>query len=136
MLASTIDCLLVFHVVYAVVSLVNEKNGLSTQVCRGILNHAPTGKYYCRFNIPGHETHECECGCLMQTPHHILTQCSILDNLNQTLHFLYEFIGFLMDTMLLARVCWFPYGQPKGLCLRVPICPPSGGQQIRWQQAA
>jgi hypothetical protein len=63
---------------------VNEDNLLCARFPRAVLNHAPTGEYYRRFHIPGHETHECECGCLMQTRHHIFTQCGVLDSLNRT----------------------------------------------------
>jgi hypothetical protein len=58
---------------------VNEDNALCARFCRAILNHALTGEYYRRFNIPGHETHECECGCPMQSRHHIFTQCGVLE---------------------------------------------------------
>ena len=81
-------------------------------VCRGILNHAPMGEYYHRFNIPGHETHECECGCPMQTQHHILIQCGVLDNLDRTPHFLHEFIGFLVDNPK-AFAFGFQYTHPR-----------------------
>ena len=91
---------------------VNEDNGLCARVCRGILNLALTGKYYRRFNIPGHETHECECGCPMQTWHHILIQCGVLYNLDQTPRFLHEFVGFLMDNPK-AFALGFQYAHPR-----------------------
>ena len=61
---------------------VNEDNVLCARVCRGILNHAPIGEYYRRFNIPGHDTHECECGCPTQTRRHIFTHCGVLETLD------------------------------------------------------
>jgi hypothetical protein len=76
---------------------VNKENLLCACFTRAVLNHAPTGKYYRRFHIPSHETHKCECGCPMQTRHHILTQCGVLDSLNHTPHYVRELIGYLVD---------------------------------------
>jgi hypothetical protein len=74
---------------------VNEDNALCARFCRAILNHAPTGQYYRRFNIPGHETHECECGCPMQSRHHIFTQCGVLETRDRDPWYIRELVGFL-----------------------------------------
>jgi hypothetical protein len=91
---------------------VNEENLLCTRFMRAVLNHAPTGKYYRRFHIPGHETHECECGCPMQTWHHILTQCGVLDSLNRTPRYVRELIGYLVDNPK-AFAFGFQYTHPR-----------------------
>ncbi|PPQ94165.1 hypothetical protein CVT25_003761 [Psilocybe cyanescens] len=45
---------------------------LYARMCRCILNHAPIGSYYSRFNLnDGHTS--CPCGCLWETRTHILT---------------------------------------------------------------
>ena len=64
---------------------------------RLVLNHAPIGEYYRRFNIPGHDTHECECGHPTQTRRHIFTHCGVLETLDRIPRFLREFVGFLME---------------------------------------
>ena len=76
---------------------VNEDNVLCARVCRGILNHAPIGEYYRRFNIPGHDTHECECSCPTQTRRHIFTHCGVLEMLDRVPRYYQEFIGFLTE---------------------------------------
>ncbi|TEB20215.1 hypothetical protein FA13DRAFT_1801198 [Coprinellus micaceus] len=39
---------------------VNDDNALCARFTRAVLNHAPIGEYYRRFNIHGHDTHEFE----------------------------------------------------------------------------
>ncbi|KAJ3500911.1 hypothetical protein NMY22_g19103 [Coprinellus aureogranulatus] len=46
---------------------------MCARFCRAILNHAPIGEYNLWFNNP--EDSECECGCPVQTCHHIFVQC-------------------------------------------------------------
>ena len=76
---------------------VNEDNILCARFARAVLNHAPIGEYYRRFNIPGHDTHECECGHPTQTRRHIFTHCGVLETLDRIPRFLREFVGFLME---------------------------------------
>ena len=76
---------------------VNESNALCARMCRAILNHAPTGEYYSRFRIPGHDNHECECGCPVQTRHHIFTQCGVLQTYDRDPRFVRELVWFLED---------------------------------------
>ena len=73
---------------------VNEDNARCARFCRAILGHAPISEYYRRFNIP--ETHECECGCPVQTRHHIFTHCGVLDTLDRAPKFARELVGFLV----------------------------------------
>ena len=75
----------------------NESNVLTARMCRAILNHAPTGEYYSRFRISGHDDHECECGCLVQTRHHIFTQCGVLQTYDRDPHYVRELVWFLED---------------------------------------
>jgi hypothetical protein len=44
---------------------VGEETKLCARMCRTILDHAPIGDYYCRFNIP--EEHSCSCGAARQS---------------------------------------------------------------------
>jgi hypothetical protein len=53
--------------------LVGEEVKLCTRLCRSILDHAPIGDYYCRFNIP--EEHSCQCGAARQSREHLFTRC-------------------------------------------------------------
>ena len=76
---------------------VNDDNALCAHFMCMVTNHALTGKYYRWFNIPDHETHECECSCPMQTQHHIFTQCSVLDTQDSDPRFIMELVGFLID---------------------------------------
>ena len=76
---------------------VNDENALCAHFTHAITNHAPVGEYYQRFNIPDHKTHECECGCPMQTQHHIFTQCGILDTQDSNPQYVVELVGFLID---------------------------------------
>ena len=76
---------------------VNEENVLCARFSRAILDHAPLGSYYRRFHIPGHDTHECECGCPgpLQTRHHIFTHCGVLDTINRSPRFIRELVDYL-----------------------------------------
>ena len=91
---------------------VNDDNALCARFTRAVLNHAPIGEYYRRFNIPGHETHECECGCPMQTRHHIFTQCGVLETQDRDPRFIRELVGFLVDNPI-AFAFGFQYAPPR-----------------------
>ena len=73
---------------------VNGDPRLCVRFCRAILNHAPIGEYYRRFNIP--EDPECECGCPVQTRHHIFTSCGVLDTNYPDPKLIRELVGFLV----------------------------------------
>ena len=51
-----------------------ESNSFSARLCRCILNHAPIGSYYERFNVGGQV--DCQCGADVQTRLHILERCN------------------------------------------------------------
>jgi hypothetical protein len=91
---------------------VNDDNALCARFTRVVLNHAPIGEYYRRFNIHGHDTHECECGCPMQTRHHIFTQCGVLDTQDRDPRFILELVGFLVDNPI-AFAFGFQYAPPR-----------------------
>ena len=73
---------------------VNGDPKLCARFCRAILNHGPIGEYYRRFNIP--EDPECECGCPVQTRHHIFTSCGVLDTNDRDPKLSRELVGFLV----------------------------------------
>ncbi|KAJ2911570.1 hypothetical protein MD484_g8847, partial [Candolleomyces efflorescens] len=63
------------------------------RMCRAILDHAPIGDYYRRFNID--ESHACSCGAERQTREHIFTQCPRLNTNSRSPKLLKELLGFL-----------------------------------------
>ncbi|KAJ3533031.1 hypothetical protein NMY22_g7503 [Coprinellus aureogranulatus] len=67
---------------------------MCARFCRAVLNHAPIGEYYVRFNIP--EDPECECGCPVQTRRHIFVQCGVLTTGNRDPKDIRELVGFLV----------------------------------------
>ncbi|KAJ3499866.1 hypothetical protein NMY22_g19466 [Coprinellus aureogranulatus] len=73
---------------------VNGDPKMCARFCRAILNHAPIGEYYARFNIP--EDPECECGCPVQTRRHIFVQCGVLTTGNRDPKYIRELVGFLV----------------------------------------
>ncbi|KAJ3540994.1 hypothetical protein NMY22_g4078 [Coprinellus aureogranulatus] len=73
---------------------VNGDPKMCARFCRTILNHAPIGEYYARFNIP--EDPECECGCPVQTHCHIFVQCGVLTTGNRDPKHIRELVGFLV----------------------------------------
>ena len=78
---------------------VNHENTLCARYTRAILNHAPLGDYMHRFNIPGYDTHECECGCpgRQQNRHHIFTWCGVLLTNNSDPRFIQELVDYLEE---------------------------------------
>ncbi|RXW14339.1 hypothetical protein EST38_g11512 [Candolleomyces aberdarensis] len=74
---------------------VGEDTKLCTRMCRAILNHAPIGEYYCRFNIP--EESVCTCGAERQTREHIITRCPNMNTRTRMPKLLNELIGFLQQ---------------------------------------
>ncbi|KAJ3518886.1 hypothetical protein NMY22_g13456 [Coprinellus aureogranulatus] len=73
---------------------VNGDPKMCARFCHAILNHAPIGEYYVRFNIP--EDPECECGCPIQTRRHIFVQCGVLTTGNRDPKYIRELVGFLV----------------------------------------
>jgi hypothetical protein len=71
---------------------VGEETKLCTRMCRTILDHAPIGDYYCRFNIS--EEHSCSCGAARQSREHLFTRCPRLST-GRTPKLLNELIGYL-----------------------------------------
>ena len=51
------------------------------RVVRCILNHAPIGEYYRKFNIPD-TLSECACGVDPQTRHHVFVDCPCYGKVN------------------------------------------------------
>ena len=71
----------------------NRDNPLCARACRAILNHAPIGDYYCRFNIQ--EPFSCTCHWMrLQTRVHLFECCPCLET-RRTPVYLKEFIRYL-----------------------------------------
>ena len=77
---------------------VGDDTKLCTRMCRAILNHAPIGEYYRRFNIP--EEHSCPCGAARQSCEHIFTRCPNVDTVRHTPRLMKELVGFLQRNPL------------------------------------
>ena len=56
---------------------------VAVRLFRCILNHAPIGSYYERFNID--ESLDCECGFRQQTRDHVLLSCTKLERKDNSL---------------------------------------------------
>ena len=56
-------------------------NAFLARVVRSLLNHAPIGEYYQRFNIPD-TLSECPCGVDPQTRDHIFVDCPCFGKVN------------------------------------------------------
>ena len=77
---------------------VGDDTKLCTRMCRAILNHAPIGDYYRRFNIP--EEHSCPCGAARQSRDHIFTRCPNVTTVRYTPRLMKELLGFLQRNPL------------------------------------
>jgi len=82
---------------------------VAVRLFRCILNHAPIGSYYERFNI--NESLNCECGFCQQICDHILLLCIKLErNDNWCPSYLKDLIDFLEKNPLV-----FAFRQPRGV---------------------
>jgi len=82
---------------------------VAVRLLRCILNHAPIGSYYERFNIP--EPLACECGFHRQDRDHILLSCNKHKRkANWRPHYLKDVIDFLEENPLA-----FSFRQPLGV---------------------
>ncbi|RXW18106.1 hypothetical protein EST38_g7745 [Candolleomyces aberdarensis] len=88
--------------------LVGEDTRLCTRMCRAILNHAPIGEYYRRFNIQ--EDYSCTHGAERQTREHIFTRCPDLNTRRRTPKLLNELLGFLQQNPTAFGFCSAPEG--------------------------
>jgi hypothetical protein len=72
---------------------VSQDNKLCACMCHAILDHAPIGDYYCRFNIP--EEYSCVCGAATQLHEHIFERCPDLNTNQRSPKLLNELLGYL-----------------------------------------
>jgi hypothetical protein len=88
------------------IKLAGSNNTVFACMCRCILNHAPIGSYYTRFNI--NSPVQCPCGCF-QDREHILARCpQLVRSTPCTPHFVIGLMCFLK-----ANPSAFAFSKPE-----------------------